>query len=118
MKATPVDSLDSKSTLNTIYHKVRREVNGSSELNTYGYVLLTENKLEQADFVFKLNRYLFPYTSNVRDSYGEILMERAKYEASREQYLEALRLAPELESAISKLAELNEILKTQKDSKT
>ena len=109
------DSLLEKSTLNKAYRKVRREVSSSSELNTYAYVLLTEKKSKQAEFVFKLNRYLFPYNPRSRDSYGEILYENGKLEESKLEYLEVLRLKPDSNNAISQLALINEELEKENE---
>ncbi len=109
------DSILSNTALNECYRLVRREVSGPGELNTYGYVLLAQGKNLLAELVLRLNRYLFPYYPNARDSYGEILYENGKAEEAKEQYLEALRLNPEDENVIAQLAKINEELKSTKE---
>ena len=107
------DSLIQKSTIQKAYKLVRREVTTSSELNTYGYVLLAEDKKEQAEMIFRLNRFLFPYNPNTRDSYGEILFKMGKLEAAKTEYLEALRLKMDDSHVISQLALINEQLESK-----
>lgn len=106
----PVDSLFTKDVLNTTFSKIRREVSTSSELNTYGYVLSTQGKSTEAEFVFKLNRHLFPYNPNVRDSYGEILLANQKLEMAQTEYYEALRLKQEDSHIIKQLVEIDKLL--------
>lgn len=105
-----VDSLFTKDVLNTTFAKIRREVSTSSELNTYGYVLSTQGKSTEAEFVFKLNRHLFPYNPNVRDSYGEILLANQKLEMAQTEYYEALRLKQEDSHIIKQLVEIDKLL--------
>lgn len=103
MDEIDVDSLFNKTNLNTVYKSIRREVSSSSELNAYGYVLKSQDQLDNAEFVFLLNRYLFPYDPNVRDSYGEILLAQENYEKAKEEYLEVIRLKGEDENATKQL---------------
>lgn len=110
-----MDSLLVKSTLNSAFKMVRREVSTSSELNTYGIVLFTEKKLAQAEFIFKINRYLFPFNPRSRDSYGEILFELGKLEEAKLEYLEVLRLKTDSSNAISQLALINEQLEKEEE---
>lgn len=111
----PEDSLFVKQNLNTIYKSIRREVSNSGELNAFGYVLKAQRSLRKAEFVFLLNKYLFPYTPNVYDSYGEILLAQGRFEEAKEQYEEVLRIKPKDENAIS---QLHHIYSKLKDSKT
>ena len=106
----PVDSLFTKDVLNTTFAKIRREVSTSSELNTYGYVLSAQDKSIEAEFAFKLNRHLFPYNPNVRDSYGEILLANEKLEMAQAEYYEALRLKQEDSHIIKQLVEIDKLL--------
>lgn len=113
MNELPADSLFIKSNLNAIYNNIRREVSGSGELNTYGYVLKAQGEFKKAEFVFLLNSYLFPYTPNVHDSYGELLVDLERWEEARPKFEEVLRLKGTDENAINQLhiiySKLNEI---------
>lgn len=110
-----MDSLFTKNSINKAYKMIRREVSTSSELNAYGYVLMAEKKFEQSEFVLKLNRHLFSYNPNTRDSYGEILFKNGKLEEAKEEYIEALRLKQDNTNAIANLAEINVELEKEKE---
>lgn len=103
-----IDSVMTKTTINTAYRKVRRELSKSSELNIYGYMLKNQGHQEKAKMVFKLNSLLFPYEPNTHDSYGEILLELNELELAQEEYYEALRLKKEDNYIIKKLAEISD----------
>ncbi len=106
-----VDSLFIKENLNMVYKKIRREVATSSELNAYGYVLKAQGAIRKAEFVFKLNRHIFPYNPNVRDSYGEILAKLGKWEEAALEYEEVLRIKGTDENAVGKLYEIYQEIK-------
>ena len=110
MQEIDVDSLFNRTNINSIFQTIRREVSSSGELNTFGYVLKSQNQLDKAEFVFLLNRYLFPYDPNIRDSYGEILFEQREFEKAKEQYLEVLRLKGEDENATKQLHKIYDVL--------
>ena len=116
MNELDVDSLFIRENLNKIFKEVRREVGTSSELNAYGYVLKAQGELKKAEFVLLLNRYLFAYNPNVRDSYGEILMASGKYDLAKAEYEEVIRLKGTDENAVDKLHEIYSLLK--KEEKT
>ncbi len=116
LKEADLDSLGTYTALKEGYNKVYREVSTYGELNTYGYVLLSHKRIDEAEFIFKLNRYLFSYHPNARDSYGEVLMKNEKWEESKKEYLESIRLNPENDNAMKQLVILNEKLKAQKES--
>ena len=103
MNEMDIDSLFTKENLNTVYQKIRREVATSSELNAYGYVLKAQGELRKAEFVFLLNKYMFAYNPNVRDSYGEILMAQEKWEDAILEYEEVLRLKGIDKNAVKQL---------------
>jgi len=98
------DTLIHRENINNVYREISREISADSELNAYGYVLKAQGEMEKAEFVFLLNRYLFPYSPNARDSYGEILFDTERWEESKEQYLEVLRLQNENENATKQLS--------------
>lgn len=66
---------------------VRRELSSSGELNSMGYVLLAQGQLDQGEFTFRLNKYIYPYNPNIIDSYGEYLFNQERYEEALAQYL-------------------------------
>ena len=75
-----------------VIRAVYREVAGSGELNTYGYVLKAAGRLEQAEFVFFLNTRLFPYDPNVYDSLGELYVAMEAYEKAKNCYDRVLKI--------------------------
>lgn len=113
MNDTPIDSLTTKSAINNAYRKIARELSSSSELNTYGYVLMAAQQLEKAEYIFKLNRYIFPYDPNTRDSYGEILLKNKKLEEAQTEYYEALRIKQTDEHIIKQLAQIDELIQAE-----
>lgn len=108
LKTVELDSVMTKTTINTAYRKIGRHVSKSSELNIYGYMLKYQGHPKKAEMVFKLNTLMFPYEPNTHDSYGEILLETNNLEKAQEEYYEALRLKKEDEHIIKKLAEISE----------
>lgn len=88
---------------------VRRNAKSSSELNTYGYVLLAANKMEEAIIVFKLNTLGFPKDANTYDSLGEAYKKNKQPDLAITQYEKALVLDPKSESAKEMLEELKAI---------
>jgi len=104
------DSLVHKKNLNEVYKKVYREISSSGELNTLGYVLMAQSEMEKAEFVFLLNKYLFPFDPNIRDSYGELLKELGRYEEAKDEYEEVIRLKGSDENAVRQLGEIYELI--------
>lgn len=107
---TPLDSLQSENFENDISKKVRRETSSAFELNTYAWVLFTEGKKEEAEFVFKLNAKLFKHEPYIRESYARCLMKKEKWEEAKEEYLESLRIEPDNKGAIKRLHEIYEAM--------
>lgn len=103
-KEKTIAEVDTFLTTNTRYFK--RKISSEGELNTYGYVLLSAKKLEQAIVAFKLNTLLFPKSANVYDSLGEAYMKAGKYQLATENYLRSCQLNPENESAKQMIQEM------------
>jgi tetratricopeptide (TPR) repeat protein len=80
-------------------------------LNGAGYDLLSNNQVEMAIPIFKLNILLFPEDANIHDSLGEAYMLKGDYVQSREMYQKALELDPEFENAKKMLDKLDELEK-------
>jgi len=106
-----IDSLDSETLLKSAIKKTEREVLTAQELNIYGYVLFFAGELEKSKFVFKLNKELFPYNPYTSYSNGRILNELNDPENAKMEFLEAIRIKPDLDRAIEFLFEINESIK-------
>jgi tetratricopeptide (TPR) repeat protein len=85
---------------------VRRELSSSGELNALGYVLMAQGKINQAEFTFRLNKYIYPYNPNIIDSYGEYLFNQERYEEALKQYLEVIRLKGEDRNASKMISDI------------
>ncbi|PKD21523.1 tetratricopeptide repeat protein [Salegentibacter salinarum] len=72
-------------------------------INSFGYQLISENKLEEALKVLQLNTELYPEASNPWDSYGEILLKLGREKAAIKAYQKSLELDPNNENAIKVL---------------
>lgn len=91
---------------NTHYKTLRKKTNHSKELNTLGYVLLRSNRIKEALVCFKLNTYLFKYTPNVYDSYGETLVLNGEHEEAIKMYEKVLEIDTENKHAKSQIKKL------------
>lgn len=69
------------------------------EINSFGYQLVKENKMDDALKVFRLNIELYPTAWNTYDSYGEILLQVGKKQEGLENYKKSLELNPDNENA-------------------
>ncbi|MFK7932826.1 MAG: tetratricopeptide repeat protein [Saprospiraceae bacterium] len=85
---------------------VARNTTSLSELNTYGYVLATQKKLEEAIIVFTINTLAYPQEARAFSNLGEAYQEIGEKELAIKNYEKALELNPEYESAQKALAEL------------
>lgn len=95
--------------LRALYKKVRR----SSELNSFGYILLGRGEMDKALIAFELNTYLFRNDGNTYDSYAEALLKAERYEDSLKFYEKALEIDPGNENAQTQIAQLTEQLKNK-----
>lgn len=105
------DSLSSITFMETAMKKCRREISSEGELNTYAYTLLFGGEKEKSSFVFSLNGKLFPYDPYIRYGCGRGLLAIGKHEEAKPEFLEAIRLNPDLDRAIKYINEINEHLK-------
>lgn len=64
-------------------------------INSFGYELMQQNKLTDAELIFKLNAELYPDSYNVYDSYGECLLKSGKEKEGIAAYKKSLELNPE-----------------------
>ncbi len=118
LETANLDSLRAYSSLKAGYNSIYRDLSTSGELNTYGFVLMSENRFDEAEFVFKVNRYLFPFDPNVRDSYGEALLKNGFIEEAKKEYLESVRINPKNENGFEQLTKINEMLKQKKENES
>jgi Flp pilus assembly protein TadD len=61
-------------------------------INALGYRLLRERQVAHAVTVFELNTVVFPESSNVWDSYGEVLLEAGRRDAAIASYRRAVAI--------------------------
>ena len=64
-------------------------------MNTYGYQLINNNKIQEALHVFKLNIERYPDSWNAYDSYAEALNLFGKTDEAIKNYETAKSKAPE-----------------------
>ena len=70
-----------------------------SEINAFGYELMTQNKSEEALKILKLNTELYPGGFNTYDSCGECLLKLGCIEEGIAAYQKSLELNQENENA-------------------
>jgi tetratricopeptide (TPR) repeat protein len=75
-------------------------------MNSLGYGLMREDRLESALSIFKLNTELYPESWNVYDSYGEALLENGDKEKAIENYKRSIEMNPNNENGKKVLKEL------------
>ncbi len=75
-------------------------------LNFFGYELMSDEKLDEAIEVFKLNVKLFPDEPNVYDSMGEAYMNAGKKDLAIANYKKVLELSPNNPNAKQMLEKL------------
>jgi hypothetical protein len=76
-------------------------------INTLGYKLIEEKKLKEALEFFKINTELYPNSSNVFDSYGELLMLIGKEKEGLAAYKKSFELDPKNMNAENILKKYN-----------
>jgi peptidylprolyl isomerase len=77
-----------------------------SELNTFGYSLLSRQQVNEAIEVLKLNVEAYPQSANVYDSLGEAYMLSGNKDKAIENYRKALAIDPTMASAKQALRRL------------
>ncbi len=79
-----------------------------SGINTFGYQLMAENRLEDALKIFETNVARHPDAFNTHDSLGECLLKLGRTEAATAAYRKSLELNPENTHAREVIEELEE----------
>lgn len=85
---------------------VARYTYSSSELNSYGYVLLGNKKYDEAILIFKINAAAYPHNPNVFDSLAEAYLKNGNKTLAIENYKKVLELSPDHENAKTELEKL------------
>lgn len=70
-----------------------------SGINSFGYQLIAQSKMEEALKIFKLNTELYPDGYNTHDSLGECLLMLGKKEEAIKAYKKSLELNPKNDNA-------------------
>ena len=66
-----------------------------TDLNDWGYRLLSKGRIQEALAVFKLNVRLFPESWNTYDSYGEALLKNGRKEEAARMYRKSVEMNPD-----------------------
>lgn len=77
-----------------------------NEVNSWGYKLISQKKMDDALEIFKLNVHLFPESANVFDSLGEIYAEIGDATLAIQNYEQSLKLNPQNNNAAVQLKNL------------
>lgn len=77
-----------------------------NEMNNIGYVLLRNNKVNEAIEVFKINVEEFPESWNVYDSLGEAYLEAGQREKAIKNYKKSIEMNPENKNGIKMLKKI------------
>lgn len=85
-------------------------VQGSRELNTFGYSLLRSNQIEKALYIFDLNTKIFPYKYNVYDSLGEAYFVAKNFKDALKNYFKVLSLNPDDKNAIEMIEKIKTVM--------
>lgn len=80
---------------------------GEESINSFGYQLLSRQKLKEALKVLELNTKLYPTGANTFDSLGEVLRQDGRIEESIKAYTKSLELDPENENAKIAIEEMS-----------
>ncbi len=92
--------------LNLKKNEANRYNFSEDQLNQLGYHYLSNNNVDFAVTIFKINADAFPTSSNVYDSYGEALLKRGEKEKAIKNYLKSVKLNPANEGGIKVLKDL------------
>ena len=85
---------------------VNKYVETETEINQFGYSLISTRKTEQAVEILKLNTESYPQSANAFDSLAEAYLAAGKTEMAIKTYEQALKIDPTLSSAIDALNRL------------
>jgi hypothetical protein len=78
------------------------------DVNSIGYDLLADGRLDAAIAVFEINSRVYPASANTFDSLGEALLQAGRREEAVEAYRRALEIDPTFPSAQRALKDIQE----------
>ncbi|MCX8532713.1 serine hydrolase [Chryseobacterium luquanense] len=93
--------------------KTNPEWNFEKTLNSIGYILIGNDRLNDATKVFELNVKENPNSGDAFDSLGEGYFIAGKYDISKKHYLKSLELNPKNENARKMLSKIEQLLSTK-----
>jgi len=93
--------------------KKHPEWNFEKTLNSIGYILIGNDRLNDAIKVFELNVKENPNSGDAFDSLGEGYFLAEKYDISKKHYLKSLELNPKNDNARKMLLKINQPLSTK-----
>jgi CubicO group peptidase (beta-lactamase class C family) len=93
------------------YHEIKNSKTeqfefNENDMNLLGYHYLSNDQIDEALAVFKLNVEEYPESFNVYDSYGEALKENGQHDMAIENYQKSLELNPGNTGGIEMLEKL------------
>lgn len=104
-----LDSADVQ--MNLLEQKYGSDKSQASIYNTYGYLLLGQNRIDEAIEKFKKQIELIPDRANPYDSLGDAYRAAGRLEDAIVQYEKALKIDPNFEASKNNLEEVREELK-------
>ena len=104
-----LDSADVQ--MNLLEQKYGSDKSQASIYNTYGYLLLEQNRIDEAIEKFKKQIELIPDRANPYDSLGDAYWAAGRLEDAIAQYEKALKIDPNFEASKNNLEEVREELK-------
>lgn len=108
LKKTPLNSaeIDKERIQRSLRFLIRR----SSELNSLGYVYLSQDKTVEAIYTFKINTELFPEDPNTFDSLGEAYFSINQLDKAKKAYDQVLRIDGNNQNARLMLDRINNMI--------
>lgn len=107
------DLVSSNTTIDEIIEIIKKDdknepvyIISEREINSFGYLLMEQNKNEEGLKIFKLNTELYPNAYNTYDSYGECLLILGDKENGIKAYKKSLELNPNNSHAKDVISEL------------
>ena len=96
------------------YHELKQQAPlaynfEETQLNSLGYRLISEQRLDDAVRVFQLNVEAFPNSSNTYDSLGEAYMDQQRNDLAIMNYEKALQVDPKNKNSASMLHRLQQL---------
>lgn len=85
--------LDSNITPRSLATQVKQLVNNENELNSLGYLLLTQNFKKEALTIFRINANMYPESANILSSLGEGYLKNGSNEKAVQALENSLALA-------------------------